>query len=294
MDKKENVFRPEENESDTLKIVQALGGVIGCITIITAGCFFISIVNNMIYFYMFGISLYKVPLTIADYMLSFGSWGLFFISMALFNLLMSFFDFKFISACIGINYTHSLYGIEKCKKYINEKYLKNTLYLFKGIFYVFIIFNIVKVIIFDFSIDFYSFFMIILSFSMVFLIFMMMIMCGRARKIFIITIVYFIIMIITSMITMVNSRFSFKDKDSTITFYNKEYFLLRSFDNGFLAYDNNFDYIYFITKNNNIIKYNFPEYLKPENISNKENGMYIDKDMGKILKDSLSAIPDIR
>ena len=89
---------------------------------------------------------------------------------------------------------------------------------FKGIFYVFIIFNIVKVIIFDFSIDFYSFFMIILSFSMVFLIFMMMIMCGRARKIFIITIVYFIVMIITSMITMVNSRFSFNNKDSIITF----------------------------------------------------------------------------
>lgn len=275
MDKKENVFRPEENESDTLKIVQALGGVIGCIAIITAGCFFISIVNNMIYFYMFGISLYKVPLTMADYMLSFGSWGVFFISMILFNLLTTFFDFKFISTCLGISYTYSLYEIEKIKKYINEKWLKRILCSFNVIFYIFIILIIVNFTIFDFDIDFYTFIMSILLFSMVYFFFIMISMCGRSRKIFIITIVYFIMMIITSMITVVNSRFSFDDKDSTITFYNKEYFLLRSFDNGFLAYDNNFDYIYFITKNNNIIKYNFPEYLKPENISNKENGMYI-------------------
>ena len=144
-----------------------------------------------------------------------------------------------------------------------------------------------------FSVKYY--YIVILLFFIVYQIFIMIFL--DKKSIFIMVIVCYNVVMMLTLLFVINETINiFDGKNDKINIYNKEYVLLRSFDNGYLAYDNDFKYIYFITRSNNIIiKYDFPKDFKPElNILNEEAWINIDKNMEKILKDSLSVIPSIR
>lgn len=64
-----------DKREDILKIMQALGGGPGIIALLTALSLFMSISYNIIYFFILGINIDKIPLGFSDFTISFTSWA---------------------------------------------------------------------------------------------------------------------------------------------------------------------------------------------------------------------------
>lgn len=237
MDKKENIPAPEENMPDILKVMQALGGGVGIIAILTGISFIFSVVYNVIYFYVLSVPINNIPLSTSDYVSTFSAW---------YNV-ASYIIFYIIAFCFGVISVKKGYnGI-----FQNEKYFGVIVLIILTI-RLFVLYN-VGVNIYR-VVDFLCF-----SFTM----------CSVFLSVNNINFKMILVLIIIFVLSMVQSVF--KDIDNAILDMNEiilhkkdgnRYFIFRNFESGYLFFDECQKNILFLGKNEVQLVFDFPSYLK--------------------------------
>ena len=121
-----------DKREDILKIMQALGGGPGIIALLTALSLFMSISYNIIYFFILGINIDKIPLSFSDFTISFTSWAV----MLFYIILYGFFYY-----CIE-NYN------ERVRNGDLHIYVNNIYYVIRVILYF--IFTLILITLIDY------------------------------------------------------------------------------------------------------------------------------------------------
>ncbi len=231
-----------DKREDILKIMQALGGGPGIIALLTALSLFMSISYNIIYFFILGINIDKIPLGFSDFTISFTSWAV----MLFYIILYGFFYY-----CIE-NYN------ERVRNGDLHIYVNNIYYVIRVILYF--IFNLILITLIEYICSGFFYKSLIFFSSVLFLFFVNMSMVHKNNiallSVFYALFIFSSLSICSLYCLMVSFCGIYKYK------YNVYESVIRYFDKGVLVYNYKYEKLIFICNDKTRIEYICPNYLK--------------------------------